>query len=70
MSYHGQPSEHAFRVALGYLGPTRIELIEVEEGDTIYRDFIAKHGYGVQHWVCWWTTCKRRWRRRARPGWR
>lgn len=49
MSYHGQPAEHAFRIALSYFGPSRIELIEVKEGDSVYKDFIEKHGYGVQH---------------------
>ncbi|MFA5468876.1 MAG: VOC family protein, partial [Sphaerochaetaceae bacterium] len=34
---------------LSYLGQTRIEIIENLEGDTIYTDFIAKHGYGLQH---------------------
>jgi methylmalonyl-CoA/ethylmalonyl-CoA epimerase len=37
------------RVALSYLGPTRIELIEPLEGDTVYADFVAEHGYGVHH---------------------
>lgn len=49
MSYRGQPADHSFRVALSYLGPTRIELIQPLEGDSIYQDFIKKHGYGVQH---------------------
>ena len=49
MSYRGRPAEHSFRVALSYLGPTRIELIQPLAGDSIYKDFIEKHGYGVQH---------------------
>jgi methylmalonyl-CoA/ethylmalonyl-CoA epimerase len=49
MSYHGQSVEHSFRIALSYFGPMRIEVIEIKEGDSIYRDFIEKHGYGVQH---------------------
>ena len=36
MTYHGKPSEYKMRVALSYLGPMRIELIEMLEGDTIY----------------------------------
>ena len=36
-------------MALSYLGPTRIELIQPLAGDSIYKDFIEKHGYGVQH---------------------
>jgi len=49
MSYHGQESEYRMRIALSYLGPLRIELIEPLEGDTVYADFVREHGYGVHH---------------------
>jgi catechol 2,3-dioxygenase-like lactoylglutathione lyase family enzyme len=49
MSYHGKPSEYKMRVALSYIGDLRIELIEPMAGDTIYRDFVKEHGYGVHH---------------------
>ena len=49
MTYQGQPSDHKMRVALSYLGPMRIELIEMAEGDTVYADFVKEHGYGVHH---------------------
>jgi hypothetical protein len=49
MSYHGEPSEYSMRIALSYLGPLRIELIELGEGDTVYADFVREHGYGVHH---------------------
>jgi len=49
MTYQGQPSEYKMRVALSYLGPMRIELIEMVEGDTVYADFVKEHGYGVHH---------------------
>jgi methylmalonyl-CoA/ethylmalonyl-CoA epimerase len=49
MTYHGKPSEYKMRVALSYLGPARIELIEMVEGDTVYADFVQEHGYGVHH---------------------
>jgi methylmalonyl-CoA/ethylmalonyl-CoA epimerase len=49
MSYHGHPSEYKMRVALAYFGPMRVELIEAQEGDTVYADFIREHGYGVHH---------------------
>jgi catechol 2,3-dioxygenase-like lactoylglutathione lyase family enzyme len=49
MSYQGEPNEYKMRVALSYLGPMRIELIEMVEGDTVYADFVEKHGYGVHH---------------------
>jgi catechol 2,3-dioxygenase-like lactoylglutathione lyase family enzyme len=49
MSYQGEPSEYKMRVALSYLGPMRIELIEMVEGDTVYAEFVEEHGYGVHH---------------------
>jgi methylmalonyl-CoA epimerase len=49
MTYHGEPAEYKMRVALGYLGPTRIELIQPLEGDNVYDDFVKEHGYGVHH---------------------
>ena len=49
MTYHGQASDYKMRVALSYLGPMRIELIEMVEGDTVYADFVKEHGYGVHH---------------------
>lgn len=49
MTYHGEPAEYKMRVALSYLGPTRIELIQPLEGETVYADFVREHGYGVHH---------------------
>jgi methylmalonyl-CoA/ethylmalonyl-CoA epimerase len=49
MSYHGQPGDYEIRLALSYFGPTRIELIEVAKGDSVYADFVAERGYGIQH---------------------
>ncbi len=49
MSYHGEESAYRMRIALSYLGPLRIELIQPLEGDTVYADFVREHGYGVHH---------------------
>ena len=49
MSYYGEAADYKMRIALSHIGPTRIELIEVVEGETVYQDHIEKHGYGVQH---------------------
>jgi glyoxalase/bleomycin resistance protein/dioxygenase superfamily protein len=49
MSYHGQPADYQMRLALSQIGPLRIELIEAQQGDSIYADFIRVHGYGVHH---------------------
>ena len=49
MSYQGKDATHSNRIALSYFGDSRIELIQPGEGDSIYKDFVNKHGYGVQH---------------------
>jgi hypothetical protein len=49
MTRNGKPAEYSMRVALSYFGPVRVELIEQKNGDTVYRDFIDAHGYGIQH---------------------
>jgi catechol 2,3-dioxygenase-like lactoylglutathione lyase family enzyme len=49
MSYQGEPAEYSMRLALSYLGPLRIELIELGEGETVYADHVQEHGYGVHH---------------------
>ena len=49
MTYKGKKADYSMRVALTYFGPMRIELIQEVEGDTVYRDYIKEHGYGVQH---------------------
>ena len=49
MSYRGAPAEYSMRLALSYLGPLRIELIELGEGETVYADHVREHGYGVHH---------------------
>lgn len=49
MTRHGKPAEYKMRVALSHIGSLRIELIEPLEGDTVYSEFVEKHGYGVHH---------------------
>jgi methylmalonyl-CoA/ethylmalonyl-CoA epimerase len=49
MTYRGRSSEYRMRIALSYLGPLRIELIETLEGQTIYAEFVREHGYGLHH---------------------
>jgi len=49
MTRHGKPADYRMRVALSHIGSLRIELIEPLEGDTVYSEFVAKHGYGVHH---------------------
>ena len=49
MTVRGKPADYRMRIALSWFGPSRIELIQHLEGDSVYREFIMKHGYGVQH---------------------
>jgi len=49
MTYRGAPADYSMRIALSWFGPTRIELIQVVRGPTVYDEFISRHGYGVQH---------------------
>jgi hypothetical protein len=49
MKRYGKPADYAMRVALGNCSSMRIELIQNMYGDTVYREFIEKHGYGIQH---------------------
>ena len=49
MTRNGEPTSYTMRIALSYLGPMRIELIEQVDGDTVYQEFIDRHGYGVHH---------------------
>jgi len=48
-SYHGKPSDYCIRIALCWVGPTRVELIQPVRGPSVHEDFIREHGYGVQH---------------------
>ena len=49
MSYRGASADYSMRIALSWLGPTRIELIQILRGPTVHEEHIRKHGYGVQH---------------------
>jgi methylmalonyl-CoA/ethylmalonyl-CoA epimerase len=49
MTRDGKPIEYRMKVALSNIGPMRIELIEPLEGDTVYKEFVEKHGYGIHH---------------------
>ncbi|HKJ80047.1 MAG TPA: VOC family protein [Prolixibacteraceae bacterium] len=49
MTRNGEPTEYKMKVALSYFGTMLLELIEPLEGDTVYKEFVEKHGYGVHH---------------------
>jgi methylmalonyl-CoA/ethylmalonyl-CoA epimerase len=49
MSYRGRRVEYRMRIALSWIGPLRIELIEPLGGPTVYAEFVKEHGHGVHH---------------------
>ena len=49
MTIRGRETEYKMKVGLSHLGDMRIELIQPLEGETLYKEFVEKHGYGVQH---------------------
>lgn len=46
---HGKPVSLKLRIALARMGPVQFELIEVPEGDNIYREFLDAKGEGLHH---------------------
>ncbi|MDR1930052.1 MAG: VOC family protein [Treponema sp.] len=49
MTRNGRPISYKSRIALSYFGETRAELIQHLEGDTVFAEFIERHGYGLHH---------------------
>jgi catechol 2,3-dioxygenase-like lactoylglutathione lyase family enzyme len=49
LTYRGRPADYRMRIALASAGPQRIELIQMLEGETIYAEFVRRHGYGLHH---------------------
>ena len=49
MIYRGKNTSYSSRIGLNYISGTRIELIQPLEGQTVFNEFIEKHGYGQHH---------------------
>jgi len=49
LTYHGQPASFSFRVAFASSRDMTWEIIQPLQGPSIYFDFLADHGEGVQH---------------------
>ena len=47
--YYGKPSWAREKIALVRVGNVQLELVQPVEGDSIYRDFLLKHGEGLHH---------------------
>lgn len=48
-TYGGRPERYSMRLALANSGTMMWEVIQPLEGPSIYKDFLAQHGEGVQH---------------------
>ena len=45
----GLKASYTVRLAISQLGPVQIELIEYQQGETIYKDFLDEKGEGLHH---------------------
>lgn len=49
LRYHGEPAAFSYRQAFADLGNVELELIQPLTGETIWSDFLEKHGEGIHH---------------------
>ncbi len=49
ITYRGKPADYRIQVAMAQLGDFQLELVENIRGDNVYKQFLEKHGEGVQH---------------------
>ena len=49
VTYRGQPANYLERVGIANFSGVLLELLEFQGGDSIYKEFVDKHGEGVQH---------------------
>ena len=47
--YRGQPGDFVYRQAFADLGNVELEVIQPLMGDSIWTDFLEKHGEGIHH---------------------
>jgi catechol 2,3-dioxygenase-like lactoylglutathione lyase family enzyme len=47
--YRGEPVEPEHLIAIADFGPLSIEVIQPVRGESVYTEFLAKHGEGVHH---------------------
>jgi hypothetical protein len=51
----GKPVEYSMICAETHVGPVDFELIQPLDGPSLYKEFLEKHGEGVQHIACMGT---------------
>ncbi len=49
LTYHGEPSAFALKIAMAQVGPLLIELLQPLSGSTPHQDFLDQKGEGLQH---------------------
>jgi methylmalonyl-CoA/ethylmalonyl-CoA epimerase len=45
----GKPTPFTMKVTFAKMGPIRLEMVQVVEGECLYTEFLKKHGEGVHH---------------------
>lgn len=50
-SHRGRPADFTADISLSYAGDTQLELIAPVRGDSVYTEFLDRHGPGLHH-VC------------------
>lgn len=50
-SYRGRPADFVADISLSYAGDTQLELIAPVRGESIYTEFLDRHGAGLHH-IC------------------
>jgi len=45
----GKPTPYTMKVTFAHMGPIRLELVQVVEGECLYAEFLREHGEGVHH---------------------
>ena len=48
-TYRGRPADYSMEIALTVDPSPQVELIEVHGENSLYHEWIDRHGYGVQH---------------------
>lgn len=48
-TYRGKAQPYSMRLAVAWTGSSFWEVIQPLDGDSIYRDWLRKHGEGIQH---------------------
>jgi methylmalonyl-CoA/ethylmalonyl-CoA epimerase len=45
----GKPTPFTMKVTFAPMGPLRLELIQIVEGETLHTEFLKEHGEGIMH---------------------